>query len=274
MKKVLRVIRIIFGIELAVAALGGVISSVQNPTPGNIAATVFCAVIAFLLLRKRKAKEPESVENMAEIVPIEVIESVDAYIEVGNTFYRTDGKPISDREVPHLIEMSLHTVESSEVLFRRSDAEQELIFRFTQRYGTQSYTLTSKFENLASAAYKTSDLDERVALLTAALQQYQVARVWHYKISKGGMMWFQDMWENGHQWAETEASTLEETLRERDYIRPYILEKAVEGFIQKSIYAELPDAGKSEVQRVLRNMEKEGKIVRIKKSGSYWVTAA
>lgn len=272
MKKVLRVVRIIFGIEFALAAVAGVVMSIQTPTASNIAATAFCVVIAFLLLRKRK--ERVKAENTAEIVPVEVIEPVDAYIEVGNTFYRTDGKPISDREVPHLIEMSLHTLENAEVPFRRSDAEQELIFRFTQRYGTQSYTLTSKFENLASAAYKTSDLDEKITLLTAALKQYQAAKVWHYKISKGGMMWFQDMWENGHQWAELEASTLEETLRERDYIRPYILEKAVEGFIQKSIYTELPDAGKSEVQRVLRNMEKEGKIVRIKKSGSYWVTAA
>lgn len=59
MKKVLRVVRIIFGIEFALAAVGGVVVSVQTPIPGNIAATVFCAVIAFLLLRKKKAKEPE-----------------------------------------------------------------------------------------------------------------------------------------------------------------------------------------------------------------------
>lgn len=58
MKKVLRVVRIIFGIEFALAAVAGVVMSIQTPTASNIAATAFCAVIAFLLLRKRKAKEP------------------------------------------------------------------------------------------------------------------------------------------------------------------------------------------------------------------------
>lgn len=59
MKKVLRVVRIIFGIEFALAAVVGAVMSIQTPTASNIAATAFCAVIAFLLLRKRKAKEPE-----------------------------------------------------------------------------------------------------------------------------------------------------------------------------------------------------------------------
>lgn len=271
MKKVLRVIRIIFGIEFALVAVAGVVMSIQSPMPENIAATVFCAVIAVLLLRK---KNKPKVENTVEIVPVEVIEPVDAYVEVGNMVYRTDGKPISDREVPYLVEMGLHKAANSEAPFSRSDTEQELIFRFTERHGEKSNALTSKFDDLADAAYKTDSLDEKVTLLTAALQQFQVAREWHYKISKGGMMWFQDMWESRYQWAKIEASHLEDVLRERDYIRPYILERAAEGFIQKDIYAELPDAEKSEVQRALRQMEKEGKIIRTKKSGSYWVTVA
>lgn len=60
MKKVLQkigqVIRLIFGVELALAALGGVIVSIQSPGPGNIVLTILCAGVAFLLLRRRKPK--------------------------------------------------------------------------------------------------------------------------------------------------------------------------------------------------------------------------
>ena len=226
-----------------------------------------------LLLRKKRAKPTPVVSDQHSVVPVEVVEPVDAYIEAGGVVYRTDGQPISDREVPYLIETGLQGVilrEQNNPL-HRSDAEQELIFKFTERYGSQSDTLASKFETLASTAYKTDDLDEKVALLTAALQHFQAAREWHYKTSKGGMMWFQDMWENNHPWAKIEAAHLEGVLLERDYIRPHILERAAEGFIQKDIYTELPDADKSEVQRVLRQMEKAGQIIRTKKGGSYLV---
>lgn len=56
LQKVWRVIRLIFGVELALAALGGVIVSIQSPGPGNIVLTIVCAVAAFLLLRRKKPK--------------------------------------------------------------------------------------------------------------------------------------------------------------------------------------------------------------------------
>ena len=40
MKKVLWIVRIIFGMSCAVATLGGVIMSVQDPVPENILLTV------------------------------------------------------------------------------------------------------------------------------------------------------------------------------------------------------------------------------------------
>lgn len=56
LQKAWRVIRLIFGVELALAALGGVIVSIQSPGPGNIVLTILCAGVAFLLLRRRKPK--------------------------------------------------------------------------------------------------------------------------------------------------------------------------------------------------------------------------
>ncbi len=262
--------KVCLGVFFVIGAMIYIIIAVMEEAvrvPMVVLAALFL-LFAFLLFRKKK----EKVEVIAADI-VEVVEPVDAYIEADGIVYRTDGQPISDREVPYLIEAGFQEALRREQNnpYRRNDAEQELIFRFTETHGSKSAALASKFETLAAAAYKTNDLDEKVSLLTAAMQHFHVAREWHYKISKGGMMWFQDMWENGHRWADIEAQHLADALRERDYIRPFILEKATEGFIQKDIYTELPNAGKSDVQRVLKQMEYEGLIVRIKKGSSYFV---
>lgn len=59
LQKVWRVIRVIFGVELALAALGGVIMSVRSPVPGNVVLTVLCTGAAFLLLRRKRPKEAQ-----------------------------------------------------------------------------------------------------------------------------------------------------------------------------------------------------------------------
>ena len=59
LQKVWRVIRLIFGVELALAALGGVIVSIQSPEVGNIVLTIVCAGVAYLLFRKKNTQNPE-----------------------------------------------------------------------------------------------------------------------------------------------------------------------------------------------------------------------
>lgn len=68
MKKVLKVIRIIFGVECVLATLGGVILTVETPSAQNILLTLVCAGLAFLLLRKRKQKDEPQVWKTSETV--------------------------------------------------------------------------------------------------------------------------------------------------------------------------------------------------------------
>lgn len=271
LQKVRRVIRLIFGVELALAALGGVIVSIQSPGPGNIVLTIVCAGAAYLLLWRKKPKVSQI--SGSDIAVMDQPEPVDAYVQVGNVVYRTDGQPISDREVPYLIETGLQEAIQRErnSPFHRSLADHELIFRFTEKHGRQSDALTSQFESLDSAAYKSKDLQEKIKLLSDALEKYKVAKAWHYKISKGGMMYFQDMWERTC-WEDHEEGFLEGLLWERDEVRPVILTAAEDGFLQKEIYSLFEPEEKSSVQRILRSMEAEGLISRIRKSGTYWVT--
>ena len=294
----MKIIRKVLGGFCILEACGGVFAAVAVPEPGLLSITVVFGLLAWLCFRKPKSKglpnqkqqvrsaqrektvEPRDTVPLAPCAP-EIVEPVDAYIEADGTVYRTDGQPISDREVPYLIETGLQEamLQEQNHPFRRSDAEQDLIFRFTQTHGRKSTELVSQFESLSAAAYKAQDLDEKINFLIAALQKYQVAKEWHYKVSKGGMMYFQDMWDHLHNsrnacfsWDEPEREYLKDLLLERDHVRPAILEAAKDGFMQKDFYAQFSPDQKSFVQRILRSMEGEGQIVRTKTSGSYFVT--
>lgn len=83
LQKVWRVIRLIFGVELALAALGGMIASIQSPGAGNIVLTIVCAGVAYLLLRRKKPKAVQisgtpvpGVSVRAEVAPPDVPEEV------------------------------------------------------------------------------------------------------------------------------------------------------------------------------------------------------
>lgn len=275
LQKVWRVIRLIQGIICGVFTVAFVflgISDRQQWVVYLVLALVF-GLLTFLLLRRKKPKAAQI--SSSDIAVIDQPEPVDAYIQVGNVVYRTDGQPISDREVPYLVETGLQEAIQREQNspFHRSSADQELIFRFSEKHRRQSNALTSQFESLDDAAYKSKDLQEKIKLLSEALEKYKAAKAWHYKISKGGMMYFQDMWER-ICWEDHEEDFLEGLLWERDEVRPTILAAAESGFLQKEIYSQFEPEEKSSVQRILRSMEAEGLISRTKKSGTYWVALA
>jgi len=96
-KKILAVVCII----LAALFLIMVIADRQQWVVYLVMAAFFAAV-GLLLLRKKK---PSSALGI-----IQPPEQVDAYIDVDGVTYRTDGKPIEDREVPYLIQKGLQDV--------------------------------------------------------------------------------------------------------------------------------------------------------------------
>ena len=65
--------------------------------------------------------------------------------------------------------------------------------------------------------------------------------------------------------------SLEELYFERDELIPDIKNALLQhdGILQKNIYQELPQFERSDIQRMLRKLEKENIITRFKKSGSY-----
>lgn len=287
LRKVWRAICVFWGIMFAITALGGVYVCFTDFKPENVAAAVFCAVVAFLLLRKRKPKgvnaEPvQAATPCAQVIPRPEDTPVDAYVSSGNMIYRTDGKPIEDREVPYLIDAGLQEALKEQYLslkISRSGDDLELKSNFFMKYGGASQRKADQFETLARQAYAEKNLDRKIELMAAALMKYKEVQAWHYQKSRGAALWFQDMYERMHNsrnesfsWFDTEKDYLLDLLWERDEARPTILSAAKEGFLQKDIYAQFEPEEKGIIQKMLRDMEAEGLIIRTKKSGTYWVT--
>ncbi|MFR0912308.1 MAG: hypothetical protein ACLSF6_06060 [Evtepia gabavorous] len=199
-------------------------------------------------------------------------EPVDAYIQVEMWCIERMGSRFLERSSIWLKRLQEAIQREQNSPFHRSSADQELIFRFSEKHGRQSNALTSQFESLDDAAYKSKDLQEKIKLLSEALEKYKAAKAWHYKISKGGMMYFQDMWER-ICWEDHEEDLLEGLLWERDEVPPRFGRRR-EWLLQKEIYSQFEPEEKSSVQRILRSMEAEGLISRTKKSGTYWVALA
>lgn len=277
--KFLHAMRMCWGVMFAAVAVCGIVTTCKNVTPSNIAAVLFCTVVAYLLLRKRKKSIQEPATE--EIIPVEIAEPVDAYIETDGVVYRTDDQPISQREVPYLMEAGLRDVLTEQHLnpkFSRSDNDTELRSNFFMRYGSTSQHKTDQFEQLSQQAASEKNIDRKIEILMMALLKYKEVQLWHYEHSRGAALWFQDMYEHMHNshnpcfsWFDIEKENLLELLWERDNARPIIMSMAENGFLQKDIYAQFAPERKSALQRLLRNMEAERLISRTKKNGTYLV---
>lgn len=111
-KKLTSIFRVFLGVFCVLMALGGVIAATQERQPAMLILAAVFGGLAVLLLRRKK------VEVKPPQMSLDVIEPpqpVDAYVSTGSIMYRTDGKPIEDREVPHLIEMGFRELQERPV---------------------------------------------------------------------------------------------------------------------------------------------------------------
>lgn len=258
-------------------------SSGVNAANDVLAFVVVCTaplVISFFIKRKRKKKQ----EITQPSIPASSTEQpVDSYIKAGNVTYRTDGKPISDAEVPFLIQAGLENAlrreqESSNPKFHRTFHEQDLSFEFSMKHGEEADKRTEKFDALYKAALQEKNLAKRIEILNNAVIAFEKAKNFCYSKGKGGTIYFQDTWEYMHNserpcysYLDKIQEELKEAIQERDVFIPSIIDtiSSNNGLLQKNIYDLLPEIPKTVIQRIIRNLEIENKLERIKKSGSY-----
>lgn len=236
-------------------------------------------LIAWFVKRKKKETSEQTINEAGAIIESQNI----TYIETGKTIIRTDNKPISDEEVPYLIQVGYENAlrkmqESPNPKFHRTFKESDLSFNFSMKYSSEISKREDKFETLYRTASQTDDLSKRIELLNQAVVAFEKARNFCYSKGKGGTIYFQDMWEHMHNsqnpcfsYLDTIRDSLNEALSERDEIIPSIIEIITMngGILQKDIYNELPNLKKSDIQQIIKKLETEGKLQRLKKSGSY-----
>lgn len=251
-------------------------------------ALIFAAILfgfaARRLLRKGKSSVSESSAVSSEKTSPGEHNDVQVepeYIQANNVVFRTDGKVISDEEVPYLIESGKKQAFKDDAkAARRSAKEDELSFQFFHKHGAESQRKTNVFLELNRAAYSENDIDKKINLLQDAITAYENAKEWHYNYSKGAMIYFQDIWEHMHNsrnpcfaWDESVRSELAWQIEVRDVILPWIFKNAQNGFMQTEIYREFPSKSKEALRREIDTLVAAHHLLKTKKGNSYFITA-
>lgn len=286
----LKIFKKILGIIFLLQALGGILVIFEVAT--NILEFVFCVILtvilfilAYLCLKKEKniSNNTTSIITDASHTDIPSAEKTDLYTIDNNTIYRTDGKEISDQEIPSLIQLGYeHTLQaeanSSNPKFHRTAKEEELADRFFVKYFSEVINRTNSFEDLYLNSSSEKNISDQISMLEKALCEFDRCKKYCYSKGKGGQIYFQDTYEylDSSQnpcfsYRDMITDSLEELYFERDELIPDIKNALLQhdGILQKNIYQELPQFEKSDIQRMLRKLEKENIITRFKKSGSY-----
>lgn len=190
---------------------------------------------------------------------------------------------IMQNEVPHLIQVGYEKTlnqekRTSNIKFDRTERDENLCVQFMTNHGNEIQKHTDSFENMCRLAYSEKDLNKKIELLQKTITIYEKEKNWFYK-TKGGRIYFQDFYEHFHNSQNSDFSYIDSVEDELDYyidkrdvIIPQILSAiGNNGIIQKDIY-ELVDSDKSDIQKIIRELEAENSIKREKKGNSYLLT--
>lgn len=204
------------------------------------------------------------------------------YIKEGNVYRRADGESIKDEDIPILQELSTEDAKqyyanSPNPKFHRTLDEQMESIEFRQA----NSRLIGKLEDgiYESLNMTNSSKDKWLGILERSIKSYYDLKKYCYDQGKGGQLYFQDSWEYCHNTSNPCFEYVETLEEHRDYIinmrdvwKPTILniiDKYNGDLIQKNIYDLVPDIKRSDVQKAIREMVDEKKVVREKASGSY-----
>lgn len=178
------------------------------------------------------------------------------------------------------VKLELHN-NSPNPKFHRSEREEKLKHDFFCKYYQQNSKLDSledRLLELRSIAMKEKNRDKKIIKLNEALECYDKIRKFCDSEGEGGKLYFEDMWEHCHNSSDPDFSygnimieLRNELINERELYIPQILNIISNNasILQKDLYVLVPSIKKYTVQKLLRELEHESKIIRTKKNGSY-----
>ncbi len=279
----------ILGILTGLWCFAGIILTIATPAQSSklqfIVFAIVSGVACFLLLHKPteksiRKKEKQKQHNIIDEIPVNTI-APDS-IETNSMIYRTDNESITDEQIPYLIQAGLKdAIESqklsSNIIFHRTEYEENLAIQFMVNHGSEIQKHTQSFENLNRLAYAECDLNKKIELLQEVIVLFEKEKKWFYR-TKGGSIYFQDYYEHQHNSRNNDfsyiysvKSYLEDCIQKRDYIIPELIRliTSSNGILQKDVYKYLPNISKTDIQRIIHELVDNNVITRTKKGNSY-----
>lgn len=257
------------------------------------------------LPKGRRATSEEFIKAVQDFKNEEKVKNDNVFVETKNTIY-TDREEILDNDIPHLIEIGLKkSIEkeksSINLKFHRSSKDEELSFNFANKYYEKISQFEEELYSEQEKIHSIFNIDEKIKQCQKVINIFYKFKNFCYKKSKGGMIYFQDMWEYCHNSNsecfsyikdteeyldfllknyEKEKRRLEEEKEKQIQIQNYLGEHNPEiellnliknnpGILQKDIYKNFDSSIKDIFKPLPRVLEKSGKIERIKKGNSY-----
>lgn len=279
----MKIFKIILGSMLLLLAAMAFFT--EKKEPNDILAGVFCiAVGCFLFFRAFKPckKHPKKYSN--QILQNNNDESLDLDSTIKDLSTEMAGK--IQFATPELTEQQQKDYEaakemermSSNPKFHRTFEEEELSFNFEQKWGSQLHFLAAQMQKKYSEAAQAQDYDAAIALAKEALTLYQTLKTFCYQKGKGGEIYFQDTWECMHN-SNSEMFSYKDTIDSRiaywEKMKNLkeetlsLITSKYEELLQKDIYSLLPSHSKSDIQKIIRELESDGLIYREKKGSTY-----
>ncbi len=213
--------------------------------------------------------------------------SNNVYIENGHTTFHADGSSIKEEEIPYLIELGYqnaleHEKNNPNPAFHRTEREEDLAVNFTlnEKNFEEAKKRISKFEDLEQQAYNESNYERKMDLYNQVLEAYEKAKNFCYR-TKGGMIWFQDMYEYLHN-SQNSCFSYADTIKNhiKYHTEIHSLEVQInsviednKGYLQKDLYKLFPNSSKGDVQRAVKNLVVQNIIDKTKQGSTYLLTA-
>ena len=208
-----------------------------------IVLTVFLLpIIIGYLISKRKV-EKVSLSEIAltlDNMHLEEEKLTPSYVIDNNMIYKTDNSKIKDEEIPYLIELGskrtlIEEQQSRNPKFHRTEKEDELSFNFSQKHTNKLAKLEDELYDAADSIGKITkkwiksstkiDIQQAINRCDIASSKYENLKQFCYKKSKGGMIYFQDMWEYCHNSKNPCFSYIDSTIELKNQLREVLKTK-------------------------------------------------
>ena len=177
--------------------------------------------------------------------------------------------------------------------FHRTEKEEELSFNFSQKWASAIQKYEDAIYSETAKVGTLDSIDKNIEQCHKAIDAFEAFRNYCYKKSKGGQIYFDDMWEHCHNSKDPCFSYIQST---KDYLieltenyDTYKIRFEKEsrldtilldiisndnGISQRKLYPLIPEVPQAAIRKAVDGLAKDGKIIKEKKGSSYTLRLA